>query len=134
MNLNPVCWFSPQSPIDTSVNRLQDAPQLIATRPNSPSSTISGNATYTDLTPLHKPLPISPVQKCLADALKPMSMCGATQGIIDMWDRLLKDHTKAVGNCLHATDYAIVGAVSPYLTLNPTFPGAWFITKPGLAG
>ena len=91
-------------------------------------------ATYTDLTPLHRLLPIPPAQKGLADVLEPMSMRSATQGIIDMWDHLLKDHSKAVGNRLHATDYAVVGAVSPYLTLKPTSPGAWFINEPGLAG
>jgi hypothetical protein len=84
--------------------------------------------------PSHKLLPIPPVQRGLADVLEPMSMRSATQGIIDMWDRLLKDHTKAVGNRLRATDYAVVGAVSPYLTLDPTSPGAWFIDEPGLAG
>jgi hypothetical protein len=115
MNLDPVCWLSLQLPVSTSASRPPGAPQLVATRPNSLSSTTSGDATYTDLTPSHKPLPIPPVQKGLGDVLEPMSMCGATQGIIDMWDRLLEDHTKAVGDCLCATDYAVVGAASPYL-------------------
>jgi len=109
MNLTPVCWLSLQPPIGTSVNRPLGVPQLVAPRPNSPSSTISGNTIYTDLMPSHKLLPIPPVQKGFADALEPMSVHGATQGIIDMWDRLLKDHTKAVGNHLCATDYAVVG-------------------------
>ncbi|KIM91747.1 hypothetical protein PILCRDRAFT_854 [Piloderma croceum F 1598] len=60
MNLDSVYWLSSQTLIDSSVNRSQGASQLIAMRPN----------------PLMK--------KYLADVLEPMSMHGATPGIIDI--------------------------------------------------
>jgi hypothetical protein len=92
------------------------------------------SATYTDLTPSHNLVSNPLIKRYLADVLEPMSMYGATSGIIDMWNRLLWDHTKEPGDCLYATDYAIVEAVSPYYILRPTSTRAWFITKPGLAG
>jgi len=74
------------------------------------------------------------MKRYLVDMLEPMSMHGAMPGIMDMWNRLLQDHTKEAGDCLHARDYIVVEAVSPYYPLHPTSASAWFVTEPGLAG
>jgi hypothetical protein len=128
MNLNP--YFALVKASEAS----QEFPPLTITRPNSPSSEASANATYTDLTPLHNLVPIPSIKRHLADVLEPMSMYGATSGIIDMWNRLLQDHAKEPGDRISATDYTIIEAVSPYYILRPTSTSAWFITEPGLAG
>jgi hypothetical protein len=114
--------------------RPQESPLLAITRPNSLFSEAPAEATYTDLTPFHDLVPKPSKKRYLADVLEPMSMYGATSGIIDMWNRLLQDHAKEPGDRLSATDYTIVEAVSPYYILRPTSISAWFITKPGLAG
>jgi len=61
--------------------------------PNSPSSTMSG-ATYTDLMPSHRLLPIPPAQKGLADVLEPMVDARCHSGHRGHVDRLLRDHSK----------------------------------------
>jgi len=134
MNLDPVFWLSSQTPINASASRFRGVSQLTATQPNSPSSATPDKATFTDLTPLHKLHSDPSMKRYLVDMLEPMSMHGATPGIVDMWNRLLQDHTKEAGDRLHARDYIIVEAVSPYYPLHPTSASAWFVTEPGLAG
>ena len=123
-----------QAAIDAHINEPQGYPQLITTQPNSPSSVTSGNVTFANLTLSPKLLLIPLIMKYLTDVLELMSMYGVMQGIIEMWDCLLQDHSKNMGKHLLATDYTIVEAVSPYLMCKHTSAGAWFITEPGLAG
>jgi hypothetical protein len=113
MNLNPFFAL-----INASAEASQGLPQPMVMRPNSPSSATPDKATYMDLTPSHKLLPNPSINKYLTDVLEPMSMYGATPGIIDMWDCLLRDHTKEAGDCLHVTDYTVIEAVSLYLILH----------------
>jgi hypothetical protein len=129
MNLDP--YFAL---VKASAEASQEFPPLAITRPNSPSSEPPAEATYSDLTLFHNLVPKPSKKRYLADVLEPMSMYGATSGIIDMWNRLLQDHAKEPGDRLSATDYTIVEAVSPYYILRPTSISAWFITEPGLAG
>jgi hypothetical protein len=129
MNLDP--YFAL---VKASAEASQESPPLAITRPNSPFSEAPTKATYSDLTLFHNLVPKPSKKRYLADVLEPMSMYGATSGIIDMWNRLLQDHAKEPGDRLSATDYTIVEAVSPYYILRPTSISAWFITEPGLAG
>jgi hypothetical protein len=79
MNLNPFFAL-----VNASAEASQGFPQPMGTQPNSPSSTTPGKATHTDLTPSHKQLPNPLIKKYLIDVLEPMSMYGATPGIINM--------------------------------------------------
>jgi len=104
--------------VKASAEASQESPPLAITRPNSPFSEAPAEATYSDLTLFHNLVPKPSKKRYLADVLEPMSMYGATPGIIDMWDCLLRDHTKEAGDCLHVTDYTVIEAVSLYLILH----------------
>lgn len=134
MNLDPFYAMIGQSGNIDPSNVPRGNRHLITTRPNSPSSPTPDNATSTELISLPKPLPIPSMKRYLTDVLEPMSMYGATPGIVEMWDRLLRDHSKNIGKRLSATDYFIIKAVSPYLWRKPTSLSAWFIEEPGQAG
>ncbi|KIM89855.1 hypothetical protein PILCRDRAFT_2131 [Piloderma croceum F 1598] len=69
-----------------------------------PQTPLPTEPTYTNLTPSH-----------LESALPTTNAKGRNSGF-------------------HAKDYYVVRAVSPYFMLDPTEPGAWFITWPGTAG
>ncbi|KIM71261.1 hypothetical protein PILCRDRAFT_17225 [Piloderma croceum F 1598] len=68
------------------------------------------------------------------DLINPMSMFYASEGVAKVWDNFLQMNAKGRNGGFHAKDYYVVRTVSPYFMLDPTEPGAWFITWPGTAG
>ena len=123
-------YLLPPSTLD-SANEVDDS-RFLFQRPQTPLPT---EPTYTDLTPSHLESALPTVLSgSPTDSINPMSMFYASEGVAKVWDDFLQTNAKGRNGGFHAKDYYVVRAVSPYFMLDPTEPGAWFVTWTGTAG
>jgi hypothetical protein len=95
---------------------------LIITRPSTP---LPGDPADTDLTS-----PLSSVPADLDASPNDEKLYSSTE-VEQLWNRILQTSLTEDNGGLHASDYPVVQAVSPFYIKFPTRPCAWFIVKPG---
>ncbi|KIM78719.1 hypothetical protein PILCRDRAFT_10941 [Piloderma croceum F 1598] len=123
-------YLLPPSTLD-SANDVDDL-RFLFQRPQTPLPT---EPTYTDFTPSHlESALLTVLSGSPTDSINPMSMFYTSEGVAKVWDDFLQTNAKGRNGGFHAKDYYVVRAVSPYFMLDPTEPGAWFVTWPGTAG
>ncbi|KIM92465.1 hypothetical protein PILCRDRAFT_495 [Piloderma croceum F 1598] len=110
-------------------------PSTLDSANDRPQTPLPTEPTYTDLTPSHLESALLMVLSgSPTDLINPMLMFYASEGVAKVWDDFLQMNAKGRNGGFHAKDYYVVCAVSPYFMLDPTEPGAWFVTWPGTAG
>ena len=118
-SLNPFLNFQLAGPA------IEGTQPLIDTRPSTP---LPGDSADTNLTS-----PLSPVPADLDAPPYEEKLFPSTE-VEQLWDRILQTSLTEDNGGLHASDYPVVQAVSPFYIKFPTRPCAWFIVEPGHVG
>jgi hypothetical protein len=118
-NLNPFLNFQLAGPA------IKGTQPLIITRPSTP---LPSDPADTDLTSS-----LSSVPADLGASPNDENLFSSTE-VEQLWDRVLQTSLTEDNGSLHASDYPVVQAVSPYYIKFPTHPCAWFIVEPGHVG
>ena len=106
-------------------------PAIEGTQPltvTCPSTPLPGDSADTDLMS-----PLSPVPADLDASPNNEKLYSSTE-VKQLWNCVLQTNLTEDNGGLHASDYPIVQAVSPFYIKFPTRPCAWFIVEPGYVG
>jgi hypothetical protein len=107
-------------------------PPLIATHPSTPLPSKMADMDFT-LSHHDLSLPLTSASTDPIPSHHDMKLFTSPE-IEKMWDHVLQFTLSEDNSDLHASDYHIVQAVSPYYIKFPTRPCVWFITRPGYFG